>query len=358
MSQETAPDPIQELQSNIESAQYKINDLQNGVRLTSIRDEVEDIDGKIRLLADKVLEVRTKGYLFEKGLELKAEALKPQWEAARPGVQTRITQLSTQLESEVRTLDPIMMQLTSRSKNPGAAAPYLSQVNSAISTMESKVNSAENSLRGMYNTVKDEVEKLEDHCKLLVEMMDQFAAASFQLVATEAPVKSVKAVWAPNGKEDKDDPEGYVFLTDQRILFEQNEEIATKKFLFITTESQKVQKLLFEFPVALVQDVTPTKQGLFKNEDHLDIQLASGGPFPKVHLHLDGQDCNEWDQAISRVKVKDYDKDRIFPIDQAAVEKVKSAPTQCPTCGGVLNKPVLRGQDTITCDYCGSVIKL
>jgi hypothetical protein len=45
-------------------------------------------------------------------------------------------------------------------------------------------------------------------------------------------------------------------------------------------------------------------------------------------------------------------------LDQAAVEKVKTAPTQCPNCGGSITKPVLRGMDTITCEFCGNVIRL
>ena len=39
----------------------------------------------------------------------------------------------------------------------------------------------------------------------------------------------VKAVWTKDGKEDKSDPEGTLYLTDQRLLFEQKEEVATKK---------------------------------------------------------------------------------------------------------------------------------
>lgn len=358
MSQETAPDPIQVLQQSIQQAQSDLNSLQNGVRLTNIRDEVEDIETLVSTLPQKLQDVRTRGYVFEKALEPKAVALKPQWDLLRPAILSRINNLSMQLDGEVRGLEPMMMQLTSRSKNPGAAAPFLSQVESAISTMQSKVTSTESTLRGMYDSFKQDLDHQKERINALDEMLNQYAAASFQLNATEGAIAAVKAVWAPNGKEDKDDPEGYLFLTDQRLLFEQNEEIATKKFLFITTASEKVQKKLFEFPVVLVEDANPTKQGMFKNEDHIDLRLASGAPFPTCHLHLNGQDCNEWDQMISRVKSREYDKDRVVEIAQEDIDKVKKAPSQCPSCGGTINKPVLRGQDTITCDYCGFVIRL
>jgi ribosomal protein S27E len=45
-------------------------------------------------------------------------------------------------------------------------------------------------------------------------------------------------------------------------------------------------------------------------------------------------------------------------VDQAAAEKVKAAPSQCPSCGGNINTVILRGMDSIKCEYCGFVIRL
>jgi hypothetical protein len=65
---------------------------------------------------------------------------------------------------------------------------------------------------------------------------------------TEAAVFAVGVVSLQGSKGSPDDPKGILYLTDQRLIFEQKQEIATKKFLFITTEKQKVQKLVFEVP--------------------------------------------------------------------------------------------------------------
>jgi hypothetical protein len=62
--------------------------------------------------------------------------------------------------------------------------------------------------------------------------------------------------------------------------------------------------------------------------------------------------------SINRARSKFYDGDRAVAIDQGAVDKVKAAPAQCPSCGGNINQPVLRGQDSLTCEYCGFVIRL
>jgi DNA-directed RNA polymerase subunit RPC12/RpoP len=168
---------------------------------------------------------------------------------------------------------------------------------------------------------------------------------------------AVKAVWCPDVKERDDDPEGVLYLTDQRLLFEQKEEVATKKILFIATEKQKVQDLKWETPVALIEEIKPSKQGLLKNEDHLDIRFGEGASLESVHIHI-WQECNEWVQLLNRAKTKDFDKTRAIAIDQAEVDKVKSAPSQCPSCGANITQVVLRGTESIKCEYCGYVIRL
>jgi len=171
-------------------------------------------------------------------------------------------------------------------------------------------------------------------------------------------VRAVKATWTRDEKKDKEDPEGILFLTDQRLIFEQREEIATKKVLFITTERKKVQELEFEVPVFSIASVKATRQGMLKNEDWLDLEFESGAFARSAKLHLDGQNCNEWQALINQAKSRELDGDRALAVDEAAVAKVNSAPVICPSCGGTLSRPVLRGMQTITCDFCGRVIKL
>ena len=127
--------------------------------------------------------------------------------------------------------------------------------------------------------------------------------------------------------------------------------------LFIATEKQKMQGLQLETPVSLVEKVETSKQGLMKNEDHIEIRFASGAPFEMAHFHI-WQENAAWQALINRSKAKDFDAGRAVAVDQAALDKVKAAPSQCPSCGGNINKPVLRGQDSLTCEYCGFVIRL
>jgi hypothetical protein len=118
-----------------------------------------------------------------------------------------------------------------------------------------------------------------------------------------------------------------------------------------------VQNLLVEAPAALLDTVTTSKAGMLKNEDHIEIRFQSGAPVQTAHFHI-WQDCATWQGLLNRAKSKEFDKDRAVAIDQAEVDKVKAAPTQCPSCGATISVVVLRGQDSLKCEYCGAVIRL
>jgi hypothetical protein len=148
-----------------------------------------------------------------------------------------------------------------------------------------------------------------------------------------------------------------LYLTDQRLLFEQKEKVATKKVLFVATEKKLVQELLWQIPVVLVEEVKPSKEGFLNKDDYIELQLGSGAPFDVLHLHI-WHRADEWKALIQQAKAREFDSTRAISIDKAVAERVKNAPTQCPSCGGVLNQVVLRGMESMTCEYCGAVIRL
>jgi len=353
----TTPSPAQEIASEISSLQSKINSLQQSVRLTKARDAVEDLQTTVNGMAQRVATLRTRGYFFEKDLENQAQSFVESWALLYPNLQVQINMQSSVLINSLRPIEMQMPQLAAAASSPGMARGLLTSLQSAVSQLESKVSAAEQTIEGMYDQFNKQVYTTTKHLDEIEYLVAQLAEASFQLLPSEGGIAAVKAVWCKTGKEQKGDPEGVLYLTDQRIIFEQKEEIATKKVLFVVTQKEKVQKLQLEAPVALVDKVETSKQGFLKNEDHIEIRFASGASVEMAHLHI-WQDNAAWQALINRAKSKDFDKGRAVAIDQAAVDKVKAAPTQCPSCGGNITTVVMRGMDSITCEYCGFVIRL
>jgi len=351
------PSPAQQIADEIRALQNKVNSLQDGVRLAKVRDAAEDMQTKVSSQPQRIITARGRGYVFEKDLEAQAQLFVDSWAMLYPNLQSQINLQSTALMNALRPIEMQMPQLTAAAYNPAAARGILNTMQSAVSQLESKVSAAERTINGMYDQFDRQVSEFIRHMDQIEYTLTQLAEASFRLLPTEGAIMAVKAVWCKTGKEQKDDPEGVLYLTDQRLIFEQKEEIVTKKVLFVATEKQKVQQLQLEAPVALAEGVQTSKAGLLKNEDHIEIRFASGAPVQSAHFHI-WQDCAVWQGLINRAKSKDYDKGRAVSIDQAEVEKVRAAPTQCPACGGAITQQVLRGQDTIKCEFCGNVMRL
>ena len=351
------PNPVEQFSDDMRTLQNKISSLQQSVQLTKTRDSVEDVQTSVNGMAQRILSLRTRGYVFEKDLESQAQAFVTSWALLYPNLQAQINLQSNSLVNALRPVEMQMPQLASMAGNPAMGRGLLASLQSVVEGVESKVSASERAIEGMYDQFNNQVYAATKHLNEIEYLVTQLAEASFQLLPTEAGIAAVKAVWCKTGKEQKEDPEGVLYLTDQRLLFEQKEEIATKKVLFVVTEKKKVQGLLLEAPVALVDKVDTSKQGMLKNEDHIELRFLSGAPLQVTHFHI-WQENAAWQALINRAKSKDFDKGRAVALDQAALDKVKAAPAQCPSCGGNITTVVLRGMDSINCEYCGFVIRL
>ena len=351
-------DPAAQLASDFGSLQSEVNSLESKARFADARSALESFENEVGGLPQRVALVRSHGYVFEKGLEQQAADFVGRWSALRATVEQHIDQEAAALQPDLRALEMQMSQVTGWSSDAGVAQSLLGQARNSANALDARISAVDSTLGGMYEAFKGEVQKLTEQLGKLEWMQTQLAEASFQLMPSEGALMAVPAVWCRQGKQANDDPQGALFLTDQRLLFEQKQEVATKKVLFIATEKQKVQKLLVDAPIGKSDSVKGTKQGLMGHEDHIDITFVSGTPLRTAHFHINGQDCNLWQGLIGRAKAGDFDSDRTVLPDAAQVERVKTAPTKCPNCGGAITETVLRGMDSITCGFCGTVIRL
>jgi len=350
-------EPLEQLRRDIDSIQSTLNSLQPKVWLSSLRDTVEDLQTKINGLPQQVQDLRARGYPFEKGLEGKAADWAAQWASLRPTVLRQMDQQAVVLESALYPVEQQFKAVLGQATNPSVAQPRVVTLKAEISALESKVSAVSESIHGTFDSLEDQVRQFAGHLDRVAWMLQQVAEASFRLLPTEAGIMAVRATWVKGGEEGSEDPQGVLYLTDQRLVFEQKQELVTKRTLFVVRE-KKIQQLGIEVPAALVDTVKATKRGLLGHEDHLELTFAADAQLNPAHFHIDGQDCKEWQGLIGRAKAKEYDADRALPLDQAVVDKVRSAPTACPHCGAAITQQVLRGMDSIRCKYCGKSIRL
>jgi len=277
------------------------------------------------------------------------------WPDVRERVLSQVGREARHLGRELRTVEQQVQQVSARSSALPVMQALLPPVQSAVDSLEQQVRAASGTIEGMYDQLEEQVGKLESRFRRVDWVLDQFSEATFPLLPSEAAVAAVRARW---DKDGKDDPAGVLYLTDQRLLFEQKQEIVTKRVLFIAREKRTIHELLLEVPVGALDSVRASRRGLLGHEDHIDVHFATEAPVTAAHFHLDGQDCEEWQALISKVKAGDFDRDRAVEMDLDLVERTRSAPTRCPVCNAPITQRILRGMDRVACYYCGHVTRL
>lgn len=326
--------------------------LQDKLQLADAKGTIEDLQAQVNGAMNSVRTIRQKGYQYEPELEERTIELQEQWASLRPGLLEEIETQEARLAKSMKALD---VQIRGARSSGPTQARSLERLERGLEDIEAEIHAADSTVRGMHDSYSSQLAQHRSHLSQLEWMMDEAAESSFDWLPTEAVLATVPANWIRN---QGDEPRGLLFITGQRLLFEQKEEVATKKVLFVTTEKKTVQEPLLEFAVSSIQSVRSEKKGLMGHEDHLFLECDSDAPLSLLHFHLDGQDSDLWARMVKRAKSHEFDDQRIEPISEEEEQRLRSAPTECSNCGAAIRGPLLRGQRQITCAYCGTVTRI
>ncbi len=344
-----------ERQQDIELIRRSFNQAQAGVNLSSISSTIGSIDAAVRKLPTELSQLRGRGYAHAGQLEERIQGISQQWRTTRPRVESSLRSQQTSLRSEANQVEQAVQRMTALN------ASSLSLARSAVDGLESQLRAASSSLEGLYGDMEMELHEIENDLRKVSKMLDLIdASPEIQLRKSEGPLLAVPAEWRKDGKEG---PDGNLILTDQRLLFEQNEKVATKKlFGLFATEKETVQNLLFDVPAYEIESAQANEDGGFLGmgkEEILDFVLGASAPVTRARFHLKGQDSQEWVMWINRVKSGEIDAFRHTQYREEVQEAAALAltfPSQCPACFAAVPTPP-RGMTSVTCDFCGAIIK-
>jgi len=337
-----APKPVsEETQAKLDDLQEQLGELQESLLLTDVKNDMGELQTTLSLLPGKIERLRNRGYVFRSFLDKKVSVLAQQWEEAEARIQREVDRRTRELEQESEASEEALRLAM------GGVATRVARAESAIQALEQKVEAAQASIQAMYATLEQNVRQTQSQIEETETLFDQLDEASFQLYPAEDAVSSCKAQLM---ETEKDGPEGFLYLTDERLIFEQKEKKATKKVLFIATEKEEIQQLVFAVPIGQIEEVKAGQKGFMGRTPEADLSGAT--------LRLRGADNEDWAGLIGRVKSGEIGRERSRPKDEAVVEAARAAPTTCTTCGAALDVEIVRGMREISCAYCGSVIRL
>ena len=353
MANQVQKSPEQLRAERLDAQRTRWNQLSGRVGLGHLRDEIEDKGGQIEALPHQIAELADRGYRHGQALEAQAETLQEGWTDRR-------RQALDLLQARADDLAELGKPIERLCGRPSLADNILDQLDIKLDHLESQVDTAERDVRGTYDTLGQQLYALQREFRSVEFLLDSLDTASFDLYPDEYGVAACEATWTNH----PDEPEGILFLTEGRVIFEQREKKAKKKVLFITTESEMVQDKLWDTPVGNVAELkAEDKKKFLRRKDLLNFRFReyTGGLHGEVTLELDDASNEEWAGLIKRVQRGEFDT---VPADGAGDEgepaaplDLRDVPTRCPACGGQL-PALVKGMRELVCQYCGTVTRL
>jgi uncharacterized protein YoxC len=317
---------------------------------------VEDCTHSIDQLQQSLQELKGRGYQFSSGWAASTEILEKRWQRQRSEVMRLIDNERRSLRNSARSVERILSEASRNHQ-------LIDEAESHIDAVESSINSAEQRIRGAFSKTQNEINEIQRKVDHAHRLLDNLADASFQLYPEEDGVDFCEAVWV----SDQEEPEGLLFLTTNRLLFEQREKVAKKKVLFIAVKKELVQEKLWESPIGAVSELESQDERAFlKRKELLTLRFheRTRETPGEITLRLKHMDNDAWVEKIHRVQSGKIDlarADRDVPQTTAAeaapAEEGQDVPTICPNCSAPL-PPAFKGMQQLTCDYCGTVVNL
>lgn len=344
----------EELTSKLNSLMRRFDDVEDKARLNDVSGELNDLGTAVRSMPADVEAIRARGYAFRSYLENKAKVFQRNWGDIRLRAERAIDDERRHMRDDVDAVEEVKDRAERYEDHPEKLEVVLDPFENELDDFERKVAAAQRRVQSMYETLKKDVDATVRQIAEINWFCDVKDEASFPFLANEALFLVATAEWIATGR-GKQDPDGYLFLTDQRLLFEQNEKVGKKLGMF---GGKKVQELEWEIPLHQVEAVEFENKGMFGGKDILHFTLKAGAPYPKISVEVKGRADNKfWVKQIQRMIAGGTDDERAIAPDPEVVERLREAPTECHVCGATL--PMLvAGQNQIECEYCGSVIRI
>jgi predicted nucleic acid-binding Zn-ribbon protein len=336
--------------------------------LASLYGNVDAMTNQLNRLVNGISNLRTRGYRYGRTWEEQIASLQEAWARQREEA-TRI------LEDERRNLDSATYDVQNLLNRAVREPGLVTAADSRISNFERQVSAAEQRVNGVYASTSRSAAELSLELTEAETVVEALESASFQLFPEESGLHVCEAEWFARGTEPL---EGMLFLTDSRLLFEQRQEVVTKKVLFFKTEKKMEQELLWYAPVGGIEVVgmEDKKELLKARKELLTLRLEGGDAPQEVTLNLTNARNEDWARLLKRAKEGQFDFEHIeaappppvaeaeAPVGEAADTPTAPSPaeetplpTKCPSCNAAL-PTIYKGMREVRCAYCDTLIRL
>ncbi len=263
--------------------------LQEEASFSDTRTEIDQIDARVVNMPNLLEDLRDRGYLFNAGLEADCNAIIDHWEGLRYQIDNTVAQQAQQLQMSITPLETQLSQV----RNSSYGSANLSQIQARVNALRNEARSMERRISSNYADISNASAKFHSQLNMIDTILDTFEEASFELLEDESPIRAASATLNPDSRNEI---EGILYLTDDRLIFERKETQVVKKILFIPTEKELVQEAIWQFEPKELEKATARKKGIFGGNQILEIVQKNG---KAIEITLGRQSSEDWMRLIT-----------------------------------------------------------
>lgn len=266
-------------QSDRSHLSSELRTLESNAREDAILDDVRNIGSQLQNLPNQLRDFTQRGYAYGKSMQQKLDEIAGRWKNLEEDARYKGQQHSRRLVGDVRDLEDALNRA-----NPidsAAAQSLVSRFNSEIQRVRREIDDTKQQIKNQLGDIPQQVSAIADQVSKISNYLKLAGEASFPFKSGESVFIAVGAEWKKTNN-NKENPDGVLFVTNQRIIMEQKE----KQGGFAGFGGKKVQQLAWEAPVTSIQGVTPENKGLFGNVDLVHLKFGSGGPAAEVLIEV------------------------------------------------------------------------
>jgi hypothetical protein len=328
-------------QQKINTQLNEINNLK--MQLSGTEGKINRVDETISKLPERILAVRQMNYQIQTNFEGDQRSAAEQWAEIGPSLKIEASNRAATIRTELLSLE---RDINTHRISSSYDLSGLAGIDFKINTLRALVYDFSSRIDKEMTSLENILTPLEQGVATAEEVVKIISTASFQWKEGETPVIAVHA------KDMTAKMDGILTLTNQRIIFEGEKEIILKKTFFIVTEKKIERTTILERPIGSISKIVKGRVGLlagaglyieFKQSDielKLDTKSEEADRVLKYHsLITSGQ----IDEELSKIK----------PLEQKKGEKRIFS---CPKCGAPYTEEIYRGQLTVQCKYCNTII--
>lgn len=339
-----------ELTTRFDALKSRYEGLIAKVKLGDIVRDVTSLGSQIEEMPEAIDTIRKRGYVFHAYLEQKIGVVAEQWDEINDKVEAWLEKESEEFDDDIATAKALILKLSTGFFSP-VHKGIANQLDTVLGTIEAGVSAAEEKISAVYDAVSREVYTSSEQVRKITQYLDWLNEASFKLQGGESLYIVAKAEW----DDKKDKPEGFLYVTDRRMIFEQNEKTGKKLGMF---GGKEVQQVLWEVPFSSIETVQAQDKGMFGGKDMMHLKMGAGAPYAEIVTEIKGGiDSKYWAKQVERAVKGLIREDSTVEADPELIERLRKAPTDCPSCSGVLPQIHL-GATEVACQYCGTKIRI